>query len=58
MRELPAGRDATLIALTGWGEEETRRRVNNAGFDRHLTKPADAEEIEALLKADSGKPHA
>lgn len=56
LRELPAGRDATLVALTGWGEEETRRRVNNAGFDRHLTKPADAEEIEALLKAAPGKP--
>ena len=49
MRELPTGRKATLVALTGWGEAETRKRVKEAGFDRHITKPADMGELEALL---------
>ena len=49
MRELLTGRKATLVALTGWGEEETRKRVKEAGFDRHITKPADIGELEALL---------
>ncbi len=49
MRALPAGRSATLIALTGFGEEETRRRAIDAGFDRHLRKPASVSELEALL---------
>lgn len=49
LRELPAGRNAILVALTGWGEEKTRRKVSEAGFDAHLTKPADIGELEALL---------
>ncbi|HMK88246.1 MAG TPA: ATP-binding protein, partial [Methylocystis sp.] len=53
MRELPAGQKATLIALTGWGEEGTRARVKEAGFDGHLTKPADVEEVEMLLGSTS-----
>ena len=55
MRELPVGRDALLVALTGWAEEEARRRVNEAGFDAHLTKPADIGELEALLETASPK---
>jgi signal transduction histidine kinase len=51
MRELSAGRRATLVALTGWGEDKTRRRAMEAGFDRHLTKPMDTGELEALLAA-------
>jgi signal transduction histidine kinase/CheY-like chemotaxis protein len=38
-----------LVAITGWGQEEDRRRALAAGFDAHLTKPADPDEIEALL---------
>jgi CheY-like chemotaxis protein len=49
LRELPAGREVTLVALTGWGEGETRRQAKDAGFDRHLTKPANLRELEALL---------
>jgi len=36
-----------LIALTGWGADEDRRRTREAGFDRHLVKPVDPD---ALLK--------
>ena len=39
----------TLIALTGWGQEDDRRRSQSAGFDHHLTKPADMVTLEALL---------
>ena len=40
---------ALLIAVTGWGAEEDRRRTRQAGFDHHLTKPAAIESIEAIL---------
>jgi len=38
-----------LIAITGWGSEEDRRRARDAGFDHHLTKPVDPARVEALL---------
>jgi PAS domain S-box-containing protein len=38
-----------LIALTGWGQEEDRRRVREAGFDHHLVKPATIDMVTALL---------
>jgi CheY-like chemotaxis protein len=38
-----------LVALTGWGQEEDRRRARDAGFDHHLVKPADLEALQALL---------
>lgn len=39
-----------IIALTGWGQEEDRRRTREAGFDHHLVKPVDLPAIEKLLK--------
>jgi signal transduction histidine kinase/DNA-binding response OmpR family regulator len=41
LRSLPAARDALLIALTGYGEAESRSRSAQAGFDFHMVKPAD-----------------
>ena len=35
-------REMMLIAVTGWGQEEDRRRSKDAGFDVHLTKPVDS----------------
>jgi CheY-like chemotaxis protein len=49
IRERPEHRDVVLIALTGWGQEEDRRRTRIAGFDHHLTKPADLGALQALL---------
>jgi signal transduction histidine kinase/ActR/RegA family two-component response regulator len=49
MRAKPWGTHVTLIAVTGWAREEDRRRALDAGFDRHLTKPVDADVLEALL---------
>jgi len=43
------GKDMMLVAVTGWALEEHRRRSKEAGFDRHLTKPADIASLEALL---------
>jgi CheY-like chemotaxis protein len=37
------------VALTGWGQEADRRRTSAAGFDHHLTKPVNIEELERLL---------
>jgi CheY-like chemotaxis protein len=39
-----------IVALTAYGSEEDKRRLKNAGFDRHLIKPADPVEVEQLLR--------
>jgi len=49
MRGEPWGKDALLIAMTGWSQEEHRRRSREAGFDRHMTKPADPEALRAAF---------
>jgi PAS domain S-box-containing protein len=41
VRAEPWGQDALMIALTGWGQEEDKRRSREAGFDHHLVKPVD-----------------
>ena len=43
VRQQPWGKDTVLIAVTGWGQEEDRRRSREAGFDVHLTKPVDSD---------------
>jgi CheY-like chemotaxis protein len=43
------GRSVFLVALTGWGQEEDQRRAQDAGFDRHLTKPAEPSVVESLI---------
>jgi signal transduction histidine kinase len=42
-------RRPVLVALTGWGQEEDRRRAKDAGFDHHLIKPADMAALQSLL---------
>ncbi|RYD70873.1 MAG: hybrid sensor histidine kinase/response regulator, partial [Verrucomicrobiaceae bacterium] len=42
--------NATLIAISGYGQEEDRARSREAGFNHHLTKPVDLPELEALLE--------
>src|SRR6185436_19308808 len=49
IRSNPSNRHMSLIALTGWGQEEDRRRSVAAGFDHHLVKPADIEQLRQLL---------
>jgi CheY-like chemotaxis protein len=43
------GKGVTLVALTGWGQESDRRRSQEAGFDTHLVKPLDLDQLTALL---------
>ncbi len=49
MRAESWGKEALLVALTGWGQEQHRRRSQEAGFDRHMIKPADAEALRSVL---------
>jgi PAS domain S-box-containing protein len=49
IRSTSWGRDMTLIALTGWGQDKDKDRAARAGFNTHLTKPADMEAIERAL---------
>jgi PAS domain S-box-containing protein len=51
LRRDPATAAIRLIALTGYGSEEDRRRTRLAGFDHHLTKPVEPEELARLLAA-------
>jgi CheY-like chemotaxis protein len=54
IREREWGRSALLVALTGWGQDEDRRRTRQAGFDEHLVKPADLSALTRLLSDASG----
>jgi CheY-like chemotaxis protein len=47
-------RRTALVALTGWGQEEDRRRAREAGFDHHLIKPADVGALQVLLASIAG----
>ncbi|MGV3637612.1 MAG: PAS domain-containing protein [Flavobacteriales bacterium] len=49
LRAMPQLKDTRIIALTGWGQEEDRKRVREAGFDEHLVKPVQLAVIEATL---------
>jgi CheY-like chemotaxis protein/two-component sensor histidine kinase len=49
IRQLPGLERVALAALTGWGQQEDRRRTAEAGFDRHLVKPLEPEALESLL---------
>jgi PAS domain S-box-containing protein len=43
------GEDVVLIALTGWGQEEDRRRSKEAGFNYHMTKPVEFDALQKVL---------
>ncbi len=43
------GKTVQIIALTGWGQDEDRRKTKDAGFDGHLVKPVDHGELMRLL---------
>ena len=53
IREQPWGKEMVLVALTGWGQNDDRRRSKEAGFDHHLVKPLD---FTALLKLLAERP--
>jgi len=49
IRSTSWGRQMTLIAQTGWGQDEDRRRTREAGFDHHVLKPVDPSALIALF---------
>ena len=49
VREQPWGKDIIVIALTGWGQEDDRRKSEEAGFNGHLVKPVDYDKLLQLL---------
>jgi signal transduction histidine kinase/ActR/RegA family two-component response regulator len=49
IREWPWGNHMALIAVTGWGQDEDKRKSEEAGFDRHLVKPVDPQALMKLL---------
>jgi PAS domain S-box-containing protein len=56
LRKHPEVSSAMLVALTGWGTEEDKRKARDAGFDEHVTKPIDMAAIDTVLaKAAMGR---
>jgi PAS domain S-box-containing protein len=49
IREQPWGKNMLLAALTGWGQEEDKRRTREAGFDHHFVKPVEPAILQKLL---------
>ena len=56
LRAAPATREALLVALTGYGMQEDRRRALAAGFDEHLAKPVELAAVLALIQRGRGAP--
>lgn len=46
------GENVLLVAITGWGQDEDRRKAREAGFDHHFTKPADFEVLVELIEQE------
>ncbi|MGD0042448.1 MAG: response regulator, partial [Isosphaeraceae bacterium] len=53
LRAYPETRDAILVALTGYGQDEDRKRSVTAGFHYHLVKPVSPESLQDLLELTS-----
>src|SRR5215510_11573729 len=51
LRQEEWGRNAVIVALTGWGEEEDRTKAKGAGFDGHFVKPVDHDALMKFLSA-------
>jgi CheY-like chemotaxis protein len=59
IRQEPWGKDILMVALTGWGQNDDRRKSREAGFDAHLVKPVGHEslmEVLSLRKLEEGPP--
>ena len=50
LREQPNGNEVVLVALTGWSGREVRKKAAEAGFDYHLVKPVNWEELEKIIQ--------
>jgi PAS domain S-box-containing protein len=54
IRRIPGLEGIHLVALTGWGAEDDRKRSREAGFDQHLTKPVQLADVERILRQAAG----
>ena len=54
LRDVARPERVAIVALTGWGQDEDRQRVREAGFDHHLVKPVDLASLQALLTSLAG----
>jgi circadian clock protein KaiC len=55
LRQLPGMEGVLLVALTGFGQEQDRRRSQEAGFNAHCVKPIDFEALQAILVRPKGQ---
>ena len=51
LREMPETKDVVVVAQSGWGDDEDRRRSLETGFDYHLVKPIDSGSLRGLLNS-------
>ena len=49
IRQNPWGQGMIIVAATGWGQDEDRRRSHEAGFDHHMVKPVDPAALDEIL---------
>jgi CheY-like chemotaxis protein len=54
IRAMPGGDRYLIVAITGYGEDRDRRRSHEAGFDAHLVKPVELEQLLPILQARRG----
>jgi CheY-like chemotaxis protein len=50
LRKRPYGSDLVLVALTGWAGREIRSKAAEAGFDYHIVKPVNWDEVEKIVR--------
>ena len=58
LRAQSDGRGPTLVAMTGWGQEEDLRRSRDAGFAHHLVKPVDLDVLRAVIAGEHSREEA
>ena len=51
IRQQPWGANMRLVAVTGWGQTQDKQAADEAGFDRHLTKPVDPQDLMSILSS-------
>lgn len=56
IREQPWGKNILIVALSGWGQDEDKRKSEEAGFDHHLVKPAELGELKKILSSLDAAP--
>lgn len=56
LRKMPEIESTVLVAVTGYGQERDRQRTTEAGFDFHLVKPADFNEVQKILSTVAERP--